>query len=121
LAGVTLDEYFVGFERSRSIFEALRQVVDGIGPNEMRVSKSQVAFRRRTSFAYAWTPARYLRGGDVPLVLTVGLRRRDDSPRWKQVVEPVPGRYTHHLELRSESEIDDEVHAWLLEAWELAR
>jgi hypothetical protein len=53
-------------------------------------------------------------------VLTVGLRRRDGSPRWKQIVEPYPGRFTHHLELRSPGEVDAEVEAWLREAWGLA-
>ena len=45
---------------------------------------------------------------------------RDHSPRWKQVVEPAPGRFTHHLELRSVDEVDDEVGGWLREAWEAA-
>ena len=53
-------------------------------------------------------------------MLSVGLERRDESPRWKQVVEVRPGRFMHHLELRSADEIDDEVRAWLREAWELA-
>lgn len=75
----------------------------------MRVTKSQVAFRRRVGFAYAWMTAMVLRRGDVPLVLTIGLRRRDPSSRWKEVVEPASGRFTHHLELRTASEVDDEV------------
>jgi hypothetical protein len=117
---VTLDEFFAGHHESRRIFEAVREAVASIGPANLRVTKSQVAFRRRTGFAYVWMPGQYLRRGDVPLVLTVGLRRRDDSPRWKQIVEPAPGRFTHHLELRSIADIDDEVRCWLQEAWEAA-
>jgi hypothetical protein len=52
-----------------------------------------------------------------PLVLSVSLRRRDGSPRWKKVVEPRPGHFTHHLELRSPKELDDEVPSRLSEAW----
>lgn len=33
---------------------------------------------------------------------------KDTSPRWKEIVEPKPGRLTHHLELYSTSEMDDE-------------
>jgi Domain of unknown function (DUF5655) len=47
-------------------------------------------------------------------------RGRDASPRWKQVVEPAPGRFTHRLEFRSAEEIDDEVRTWLAEAWQAA-
>jgi hypothetical protein len=32
--------------------------------------------------------------------------------------EPHPGRFLHHLELRSPVQIDYEVAAWLREAWE---
>ena len=117
---MTVDEYFEGHEGSRPIFDALQRAVEDTGPADVRVSKSQVAFRRRTGFAFAWMPDVYLGPGHAPLVLTVALRRRDPSPRWKQVVEPAPGRFTHHLELRSAEEIDDEVRGWLAEAWGLA-
>jgi hypothetical protein len=114
---MTLDEYFAGQDESRKVFEAVRRVIESIGPAEVRVSKSQVSFRRRTAFVWVWMPGQYLRRKVAPLVLTLGFRRRDASPRWKQVVEPAPGRFTHHLELYSPADIDDEVRAWLEDAW----
>jgi hypothetical protein len=117
---MTLDEFFAGHEESRRIFEVVARAIASAGPAEVSVTKSQVAFRRRTGFAFAWMPDMYLSRGNVPLVLTIGLRRRDDSPRWKQVVEPSPSRFTHHLELHSEADIDESVRRWLREAWEAA-
>lgn len=114
---MTLDEFFAGRELSRHIFDALQRAIDEVGPAEMRVSKSQVAFRRRTAFAWAWIPGQYLRGDHAPLVLTVSLRRQDAASRWKRVVEPTAGRFTHHLEVRSTDDIDEQVGAWLREAW----
>jgi hypothetical protein len=114
---MTLDEFFAGQEQSRQLFEALRGMVESIGPSDLRVSKSQIAFRRRKAFAWAWMPGKYLRGRPAPLVLTLSLHRRDPSPRWKEVVEPSPGRFTHHLELYSVADLDDEVRQWLREAW----
>jgi hypothetical protein len=114
---MTLDDFFAGQEDPRLIFETLRSALDAIGQAEIRVTKSQVAFRRRKAFAWAWMPGRYLRGRHAPLVLTISLRRRDTSTRWKEIVEPAPGRFTHHLELRSATDIDDEVRSWLREAW----
>jgi len=116
---MTLDEFFAGYEESRRIFDALHAAIEALGPVEARVSKSQVAFRRRRPFAWAWVPARYLRGSPAPLVLTLSFDRRDGSPRWKEIVEPAPGRFTHHLELHAPSEIDDEVRDWLQEAWDV--
>ena len=118
---MTLDEFFAGWDESRMLFEVLRDAVDELEPVPLRVGKSQVAFSQRRAFAWAWIPGRYLRGAHAPLVLTVSLNRRDASPRWKQVVEPVPGRFTHHLELHAPEDIDDEVHAWLREAWAAAK
>ena len=113
---MTLDEFFTGQEAARRIFDVLQRTIATFGPAEICVTKSQVAFRRRTAFAWAWMPGAYLHGQVAPLVLTLSLRRRDPSPRWKEVVEPYPGRFTHHLELRSPAEIDGEVCAWLEEA-----
>ncbi len=116
---MTIDDFFAGQEEPRRIFDALSAAVEAVVPVEVRVTKSQVAFRRRRAFAWAWVPGKYLGGRRLaPLVLTVALRRRDSSPRWKEIVEPRPGRFTHHLELRSEADIDGEVGAWLREAWE---
>jgi len=117
---MTLEQFFAGHEDSRDIFEALRLALAVIGPAQLRVSKSQAAFRRRKAFAWAWMPGQYLHVPCPPLVLAVALHRRDGSPRWKEVVEPYPGRFIHHLELRLPAEVDDEVRAWLREAWELA-
>ncbi|MBK8796107.1 MAG: hypothetical protein IPM07_06875 [Anaerolineales bacterium] len=117
---MTLDEFFTGYEASRPLFDALRALVDSLGESSLRVTKSQVAFARGRTFAWAWVPDRYLGGGHAPLVLSVALSHRDDSPRWKQVVEPSPGQFMHHLELGAEPELDDEVRAWLEEAWAAA-
>ena len=114
---MTPDAFFAGHERSQGLFEAVRQAVAAVGPAEMRVSKSQISFRRRMAFAWVWMPAQYLGRDAAPLVLTIGLRRRDPSPRWKEVVEPAPGRFTHHLELYGAGDVDLEVRAWLQEAW----
>ena len=114
---MTLDEFFAGWEESRQIFDVLRGAVEAAGVADVRVTKSQVAFRRRRAFAWAWVPDRYLRGKHAPLVLSLPFRLRDPSLRWKEIVEPAQGRFMHHLDLYSAAEIDDEVRAWLLEAW----
>jgi Domain of unknown function (DUF5655) len=105
---------------ARRLYERVRAVVERLGDAEVRVGRSQIGFRRRRSFAAMWIPGRYLRGDVAPLVLTVYLPVRDGSPRWKEVVEPAPGRFTHHLELRCPDEVDEEVTAWLGQAWEAA-
>jgi len=116
----TLDEFFAGLQESKGLFEAVLKEIHAHGAAEMKVSKSQIAFRRRKAFAWMWVPGKYLRGKTAPLVLTLSFRSRSSSPRWKEIVEPYPGRFTHHLELYSTQDIDDEVRGWLHDAWQAA-
>ena len=117
---VTIEEFFAGRDESRRIYDAICATVYDVGPAAVRVGKSQIAFRRRIGFAFVWVPGVYLPRASIPLVLTIGLRRRDHSPRWKELVEPAPGRFTHHLELTDPADVDGEVREWLREAWEAA-
>jgi hypothetical protein len=66
---MTLDEFFAGHEGSRPIFDALNRAIGALGPVDVRVTKSQVAFRRTKAFAWAWVTGRYLGPGHAPLVL----------------------------------------------------
>jgi len=115
---MTVDEFFSGYDSSRQIFDVLCSMIGEICPAKIRVSKSQVSFRGSKAFAWAWIPAKYLRGRVAPLVLTLVFHHRDKSPRWKEIVEPSPGNYTHHLELNSMDDVDDQVRQWLQEAWD---
>ncbi len=113
----SIEEFFADFQESQKIFDAINTSTEPLVPLTLQITKSQIAFRRRRAFAWAWIPGRYLLGRGAPLVLSVALRRRDSSPRWKEIVEPAPGRFMHHLELHTADEIDAEVGRWLREAW----
>ncbi|MBN1250228.1 MAG: hypothetical protein JXC32_21365 [Anaerolineae bacterium] len=113
-------DFFVGCPTARELFESMCDIIDTLGEHDIRVTKTQIAFRRHRSFAWVWMPGRHLRGEVAPLVLTVGLHRREPSPRWKEIVEPYPGRFTHHLEIYAVDDIDGEVRDRLRETWELA-
>ena len=108
------------FPDSRPLFDELQRLVSQKCPSAMRVSKSQIAFRRKRAFAWAWIPGRYLRGKTAPLVLSVSLPQRDASLRWKEVLQPAPGRFMHHLELNGSEDLDEQVAEWLRAAWHWA-
>jgi hypothetical protein len=105
-------------ETSKALLNSVQSIIEDIGEATMRTTKSQIAFRRKRNFAWVWIPAQYLqRAGLAPLVLTLSLPYRDPSPRWKEIVEPSPGVFTHHLELWDLQEVDAEVEIWLRKAW----
>jgi hypothetical protein len=64
--------------------------------------------------AWSKTPDQYLdclreKKGE----LSFGFHQRDPSPRWKEITEPYPYRFAHHMELYSVEDIDDKVRGWL--------
>lgn len=101
-----------------ALLERVGQVVDALGPHTVRTTKSQVAFHRVRGFAYVWPAGRS--GDDVPAVLGVALPRAVPSPRWAEVAHPSARTWVHDLALRSVDDVDDEVVAWLREAYEAA-
>lgn len=107
---------FEGSALGLAAFARVRELLEAAGGAEVRVTKSQVAFRARRAFAWLWRPGRYLRRPGAEVVLSIGLSRRLPSPRFKDVVQPKPGRWMHHLELREVDAIDAEVAGWLREA-----
>lgn len=115
-----IDEFFADNVTSRKLFEVLAHEVELLGETSVRVTKSQIAFHRRKSFAFAWMPGKYLKGSVAPLVLTMSFPSRDDSSRWKQITQIGPHRFTHHLELCRKEDIDEQVKAWLRAAWSAA-
>jgi hypothetical protein len=101
-------------------YRKVLRMLEPLGPVTVRVSKSQVAFRRRRGFAYLWMPGMYLANPGVEVVLSIALDRELASSRFKEVVHPSPRTWMHHLEVRSLDDLDAEVLGWLLAAYEAA-
>lgn len=113
----TPEEVFSGSPRGLELFHAVEAMLAAPTPPAARATKSQVAFRERRGFAYLWWPGRYL-DSDVPAVLSIALPRRVESARFKEVANPSPGVWMHHLELLTADDLDREVLDWLREARE---
>jgi len=113
---VTPEQFFAGHPHSLAVFWKVQATLAQVGPLDVRVTKSQVAFRRKRGFAYLWMPGKYLDKPGAEVVLSICLGRRDDSARFKQVAHPSPRQWMHHLEVHHLDDIDDEVAGWLREA-----
>ena len=64
------EDFFADHPDGRAVAAAVAAVVADLGTHEVRVSRSQVAFRRRRGFAYLWRPGQYVRS-EVPAALSV--------------------------------------------------
>lgn len=114
------EQLFAGHPTPLAVSDRLREVLDGVGPYEVRLTRSQVGFRRRRGFASVWRPGQYLSSPGAEAVVSIVLAREDGSSRWKEVVHPSNRWWMHHLEVHGPEDLDEQVEQWLREAWELA-
>jgi Domain of unknown function (DUF5655) len=114
------EAFFVGHPLALAVYRKVCSMLDPVGPVDVRTTRSQVAFRRRRSFAYLWLPGRWLAKPSAEVVLSLALDHRADSPRFKDVAHPAREVWMHHLEVRGLDDLDDEVLGWLREAFEHA-
>lgn len=115
--------FFDGRPLELSLYQALFQQMEKLFPEAtVKVQKSQISFYSRYLFAAVSLPVRRRR--DWPehcVVVTMGLARRLDSPRVAAAAEPYPGRWTNHVLLSGEEQMDSELMGWLREARDFAR
>ena len=84
----------------------------------IRVQKTQITFSNEHNFAFvSFLPTRKAKDRPkVYIVITFGLRYHLESPRIDVASEPYPNRWTHHVLVSSEAEIDEELMGWVKEA-----
>ena len=114
--------FFQGRPLELSLYQLLfRRMEERFPRASVRVQKSQISFYGRHLFGAASLPVRRKR--DWPrecLVVTFGLDHRLDSPRVAVATEPYPRRWTHHVLVWEEGQIDGELMGWLQEAHDFA-
>jgi hypothetical protein len=94
----------------RALYDAVVACVKAIGPVRILPEKTRIAFQVRMSFAQV-TPRRKWIDGHVVLA------RRFEHPRFRSVQTFSPRNHLHTFRIESLSEIDDDFHAWLAEAY----
>ena len=80
----------------------------------VKVQKSQISFYGKHLFAAASLPVR--RKKDWPehcLLVTFGLPARLEDPGIAVAVEPYPNRWTHHVVVSREEQLDEDLFAWI--------
>ena len=84
----------------------------------IRVQKTQITFENRHGFAFVSLPRRKVQ--QPTIVVSFGLSYRVDAPRIWVATEPYPNRWTHHMLIADEGQLDDELLGWIKEAAALA-
>ena len=102
---------------------SFRESVSGrVTDVRIEVKKTQISFFKRYMFtAVSFTPVRKAKDRPDPfLTITFGLPYRKESDRIDIATEPYPNRWTHHVMIGTEEEIDEELISWIQEAADFA-
>ena len=94
----------------RQVFDAIVASTAALGPFDILAEKTRIAFHARMSFA-AFTVRRHWLDGHVVLA------RELSSPRFRRIEVYSRLNVLHAFRLQRPEEVDDEVRAWLAEAY----
>lgn len=121
---MTTDEilFFEPLPQFLPVYAALRERMGARYPGmSVRAARTQISFRSRYVFAMVSLPQRRKKGWpEEYMMLSFGLSYEKTSPRVAQAVQPYPNRWTHHVIVEKEEELDDELFGWLDEAYEFS-
>ena len=111
--------FFDGRPLELALYQTLFRSMETAFPGaSVRVQKTQISFYGRHLFAAVSLPVRRRKGWpEHCIVVTIGLSHRLESPRIAVAAEPYPNRWTHHVLVSGEEQIDGELLVWLKEAW----
>ena len=111
--------FFDGRPLELALYQTLFRSLETAFPEaSVRVQKTQISFYGRHLFAAVSLPVRRKKSWpEHCIVVTIGLPGRLESPRVAVAVEPYPGRWTHHVLISEETQIDSELLGWLREAY----
>jgi uncharacterized C2H2 Zn-finger protein len=96
------------------LFRKFAKIVRECGRVRMIPQKTRVVFMDRVRFAGAYPRKSYLLVG-------FALPRRLKSPRMKKIEEYAPHFIGHLTEIRSETDLDDELRRWIRESFGVGR
>ena len=110
--------FFDGKPAALPLYQALFQRIDFAFPAaSVKVQKTQISFYDR-HFFLAVSLSRRKR--DTGILVTIGLPGRLESPCVAVASEPYPNRWTIHIPVSEEAQIDEELLGWIKESHDFA-
>jgi hypothetical protein len=97
-----------------AIYRRLVELAERNGPVTVLPQKTRIAFHVRMSFAAVTLRRRWVDGHVV-------LARRLEHPRFRRIDSLSPRNHVHHFRLARPEEADEEVAAWLAEAYRVGQ
>lgn len=108
---MSVDEYFAtGPTFERPVFDAVLAALESVGPVHVEPVSVGIFLKRAQTFAQLRPMTRWV-------AVSFSLRREVRHPLITRKVVPHGERYFHVVNVRAPDEVDDEIAAWLAEAY----
>lgn len=113
-----IDAFFSGQEDRIKLYMSVEEMIKSIGPLTIDIMKSQISFGTKHKFAWVWLPpdSSHKRPKNS-VVLSFGLDHRVESKHIAEAVEAYPGRWTHHIIIQDEADLNTDVYKWIRQAY----
>ena len=112
--------FFQNHPAAASLYELFAEKLFARFPaTSIRVQKTQITFSNRHSYACV-SFLRVKKRAELPepyFVPTLGLPAPLESARVAAKTEPYPGRWTTHIVVSTPAELDEELFAWIAQAY----
>lgn len=110
--------FCMGKPEETALYEAVEARILARCPDvTVKHDRTQTAFVRRVQFLWLSLPRRKADAG--ALMLSIGLPSRLESERLLYAAEVAPGRWMHHLLIRSAQELDADLISVIEASWAL--
>jgi len=117
-----IDAFFSGNQDRVELYMAVEETIKSFGPITIEITKSQISFGTKYKFAWVWMPPDSSRKRPKnSIVLSFGLDHRVQNKKIVEAVEPYPGRWTHHIIIQNETDLDTDVIKWLRLAYAFSK
>lgn len=118
----TVERLFLGRPGALLLFHTVERYIESIGSVTMEAMKTQVSFGAKNKFAWVWLPQLWTKKRpENSITLTFYVGRRINHICIVEAVEPRPGCWTHHIIIEKESDFNDDVRAWIREAYDFGQ
>lgn len=110
--------FFIQHEDAKPLFDGIAvRLLERFPETAFKIQKSQIACVSVKTYAALWFPIHPIKDHpDTKLILSFGLDEKIEDPRIREVNEPYPHRYMHHILLSSADELDATILDWLEKA-----
>jgi len=110
--------FFQHQDAAKMLFDGIAiRLLERFPESSFKIQKSQIALVSTKTYAALWLPIHPIKDHpEAKLILSFGLDEKLEDPRIREVNEPYPKRYMHHILLSQAEDLDETLLTWLEKA-----